>query len=95
MDCDPEFTDEVVKYAAEVVGAERMIPKKVRSTGSEDFSYFGDEVPAQIFWLGGGYEDVTKRISNHNPKVMYSEAALPYGAATYVHCALEWLKNHK
>ena len=95
MDCDPEFTDEVVKYAAEVVGPERMIPKKVRSTGSEDFAYFGDAVPAQIFWLGGGYEDVSKRISNHNPKVLYSEAALPYGAATYVHCALEWLKNHK
>ena len=95
MDCDPEFTDEVVKYAADVVGPERMIPKTVRSTGSEDFAYFGDEVPSQIFWLGGGVDDPAKRISNHNPKVLFSEEALPYGAAVYVQCAIEWLKAHK
>lgn len=95
MYCDPDFTDEVVRYATDVVGAERMIPKKARSTGSEDFAYFGQAVPSQIFWLGGGVEDKSKRISNHNPKVLFSEDALPYGAAVYVQCAIEWLKEHK
>ena len=94
MYCDPDFTDEVVRYAADVVGPERMIPKKERSTGSEDFAYFGQKVPSQIFWLGGGVEDKTKRISNHNPKVCFNEEALPYGVAVYVQCAVEWLKEH-
>ena len=95
MDSDPEFTDDVVRYAADVVGEEKLHPKKQRSTGSEDFSYFGDAVPAQIFWLGAQVDDPAMRISNHNPKVLYNEAALPYGPAVYVHCALEWLKEHK
>ena len=93
--CDPEFTDEVVRYAADVVGQDRMIPKKSRATGSEDFAYFGENVPSQIFWLGAGVDDKTKRISNHNPKVLFSEDALPYGAAVYTQCAIEWLKEHK
>ncbi len=95
MYCDPEFTDDVVRYATDVVGAERMLPKKERATGSEDFAYFGELVPSQIFWLGGGVDDLSKRISNHNPKVLFSEEALPYGAAVYVQCAMEWLKEHK
>ncbi|MBQ2326653.1 MAG: amidohydrolase [Clostridia bacterium] len=95
MDSDPEFTDEVVRYAADVVGEEKLHPKKQRSTGSEDFSYFGDAVPAQIFWLGAQVDDPAMRISNHNPKVLYNEAALPYGPAVYAHCAIEWLKEHK
>lgn len=95
MYCDPEFTDDVVRYATEVVGAENMIPKKERATGSEDFAYFGQKVPSQIFWLGGGVEDKSLRISNHNPKVLYSEEALPYGVAVYTQCAIEWLKEHK
>ena len=95
MYCDPEFTDEVVRYAADVVGQDRMIPKKSRATGSEDFAYFGEKVPSQIFWLGAGVDDKTKRISNHNPKVLFSEDALPYGAAVYTQCAIQWLKEHK
>lgn len=95
MYCDPGFTDDVVKYATDVVGAEMMIPKKERATGSEDFAYFGQAVPSQIFWLGGGIEDKSKRISNHNPKVLFSEDALPIGAAVYTQCAIEWLKEHK
>ena len=95
MYCDPEFTDEVVRYAADVVGEDRMIPKKSRATGSEDFAYFGEKVPSQIFWLGAGVDDKTKRISNHNPKVLFSEDALPYGAAVYTQCAIQWLKEHK
>ena len=95
MYCDPDFTNDVVRYATDVVGAERMIPKKARATGSEDFAYFGQKVPSQIFWLGGGVDDKSKRISNHNPKVLFSEEALPYGAAVYAQCAIEWLKEHK
>ena len=95
MYCDPNFTDEVVRYAADVVGEDRMIPKKSRATGSEDFAYFGEKVPSQIFWLGAGVDDKTKRISNHNPKVLFSEDALPYGAAVYTQCAIQWLKEHK
>ena len=95
MYCDPDFTDEVVRYAADVVGEDRMIPKKSRATGPEDFAYFGEKVPSQIFWLGAGVDDKTKRISNHNPKVLFSEDALPYGAAVYTQCAIQWLKEHK
>lgn len=95
MYCDADFTDDVVRYATDVVGAERMIPKKERATGSEDFAYFGQKVPSQIFWLGAGVEDKSKRISNHNPKVLFSEEALPYGAAVYAQCAIQWLKEHK
>lgn len=95
MYCDPAFTDDVVRYATEIVGEERLLPKKERVSGSEDFAYFGRLVPSQIFWLGGAVDDKSKRVSNHNPKVLYSEEMLPYGAAIYVQCAIQWLKEHK
>ena len=48
-----------------------------------------------LFGDGAGVDDHSKRISNHNPRVLFSEEALPYGAAVYVQCAIERLKEHK
>ncbi len=93
--CDAAFTHEMVDYVEDIVGKEKIIRNTERGSGSEDFAYFGQLVPSQIFWLSAGVEDKSKWISNHNPKVLFNEEALPYGAAVYAHCATTWLKNHR
>ena len=62
--------------------------------GSEDFSIFTDAIPASYFVIGAGVEDESKRVGQHNPKVMFNEDCLAQGAAIYTKVALDWLKNH-
>ena len=93
--CDAEFTADMLKYSADIVGTEKQLRNKQRGSGSEDFAYFSQAVPGQIFWLSAGVEDKSKWISNHNPKVLFNEDALHIGAAIYAHCAISWLKEHK
>ena len=93
--CDAQFTGEMLEYVTDIVPKEMQIRNSERGSGSEDFAYFGKLVPGQIFWLSAGVEDKSKWISNHNPKVLFNEEALPIGAAVYAHCALTWLQKHK
>ena len=32
---------------------------------------------------------------HHNPKVLFDESAMTWGAAMHAQCAFEWLRNHK
>ena len=32
---------------------------------------------------------------NHSPNVLFNEDCMPYGAAGFVNCAVNWLKNNR
>ncbi len=49
--------------------------------GSEDYSYFGEKVPAGYVFLGIADEGKGTGNQHHNPKFNVDDAALPKGAA--------------
>ena len=58
------------------------------SMGSEDFSFFTSHLPCSYMAICAG-ADEGQRYPAHNPKVRFSERALPIGAAVYATVATE------
>ena len=65
----------------------------IRINGSEDFSCVASRVPSVFFGLGTGSPQEGYHCPSHNPKVLFNEEALPYGAAAYAQGATQWLLN--
>lgn len=63
--------------------------------GSEDFAVFSERVPAAYLVLGAGLEDESKRLGQHNPKIVFNEKCLYQGAAIYAGVAMDWLDKNK
>lgn len=62
---------------------------KPTAGGSEDFAYISQQIPAVMVALAAGDPGYPL----HHPKVRFDEDALPYGAAIYAQCAINWLKG--
>lgn len=67
----------------------------VHNMGSEDFAYISDLVPSVYLQVAAGCPEQGACYPQHHPKAVFMEDALPVGAATYVHVAMEWLKHNK
>ncbi len=80
--------------AAAKAGASANGRKAAKATGSEDFAYFSQEVPAIMLALAGGKATDGYIYPQHHPKVMFDENALPYGTAVYAWSAVKWLMEH-
>lgn len=63
--------------------------------GSEDFAVFSELVPSAYLVLGAGLEDESKRLGQHNPKIVFNEKCLYQGAAIYAGVAMDWLDKNK
>lgn len=61
-------------------------------TPSDDFAFVSENVPTAYLMLGAKVEG--NPYPHHNPKVLFDEKAMPYGAAIHAQCAFNWLKNH-
>ena len=95
--CSPAFTDEILGYAAEVIGKENISDEPEVKMGSEDFADLSNEYPdtsAYLFIGAGPDEDTAYPVGQHNAKVVFHEDILPYGAAVTANCAFEYLKNN-
>lgn len=68
--------------------------KSAKATGSEDFAYFSQEIPAIMLALAGGKPADGYIYPQHHPKVMFDETALSYGTAVYAYSAVKWLFEH-
>ena len=79
----------------EIVGEERLLPKKERVSGSEDFAYVLGQVPGTFLGIAAGHPDDGRIYPQHHPKAIFEEDALPSGSAAYAQVAIEWLKNNK
>jgi amidohydrolase len=78
------------------VGADLLGQENVRESrlemGGEDFSYFANEAPSCMFWLGGATPGEPKR-RHHHPRFDVDERCLPIGAALLAEIALRFLKQ--
>ncbi|MCD7948041.1 MAG: M20 family metallopeptidase [Oscillospiraceae bacterium] len=71
------------------------VEKMAPAMGSEDFAFIAERVPSVFFAIGAGGDDPAYRLAtNHNPKVIYNEDCMPYGAAALAWCAVNWLRDN-
>jgi len=75
---DEKEAEFVKKIAEEVVGKENVIEDKP-SMGGEDFSYFLEERPGAMFWLGSGNEEKGLNHPHHSPYFDFDESAMAIG----------------
>ena len=98
MVCSEAFTDEILGYAAEVIGKERIAPQGEVKMGSEDFAFVTQKYPdaCGYLFIGAGPDESTPYpYGQHNSKVVFNEDAMPYGSAVTAASAVSWLANHK
>ena len=86
----PQAVELIKIAAAEVIGAENILPQ-LESLGAEDFSVFTDVVPGAMFTLGARIEGDERQ--HHNPRFDINESCLPIGTAILVKAALDFLRG--
>lgn len=89
---DPALVKELSGYIREL-DADAVKTEQYCETASEDFAYVAEQIPTAFFVLG--CRPRGEAFSHHHPKVVFDEAAMPYGAAVHAQCAVEWLKKNR
>jgi amidohydrolase len=93
---DPKLTERMVPTLTRVAGANDVRVAPLTGT-AEDFSYFGQKVPAMFVFLGvtPRDQDWTKAAQNHSPLFFADESALPVGVRALTNLALDYLFQNK
>ena len=89
---DPALTARMLPSLQAVVGADNVYEPPLQM-GSEDFSLFGQEVPAMFFFVGStakGIDPVTAP-GNHSPEFLLDESSLDVGLRALLQVSLDYL----
>ena len=89
---NPEMLEEVKTYLSEIEGL-TLANDNFRITPSDDTAFISEKVPTVYLLLQARVKD--NPYPHHNPKVLFDESAMTWGAAMHAQCAFEWLRNHK
>lgn len=89
---NPEMLEEVKTYLSEIEGL-TLANDNFRITPSDDMAFISEKVPTVYLLLQARVKD--NPYPHHNPKVLFDESAMTWGAAMHTQCAFEWLRNHK
>lgn len=86
----PDLVKKAGEILPEIIGTDRVLTADqlgaaVRSVGSEDFSYISQQAPSLMLAVAAGEAPC---LPLHHPAVVFSEEALPYGAAAYAGFAM-------
>lgn len=92
---NPEFTEQIAGYAAELFSKKSLYKLNEGGMGSEDFASYTYKLPCAYLLLGAGTKEENPMFGNpmHNEKVVFNEDVLPLGAALHAYCALKWLDS--
>ena len=97
---DKELSETVTGYLKDLLGANRAFTtaelsggKPARGGGSEDFAYVSHEVPSLMLALAAGEPSKGYPYPQHHPKVKFDESVLSTGAAVFVDCAIQYMKE--
>ena len=97
---DKDLSEKVTGYLKDLLGASRAFTtaelnggKPARGGGSEDFAYVSHEVPSLMLALAAGEPSKGYPYPQHHPKVKFDESVLSTGAAVFVDCALQYLRE--
>lgn len=89
---NPEMLEEVKTYLSEIEGL-TLANDNFRITPSDDMAFISEKVTTVYLLLQARVKD--NPYPHHNPKVLFDESAMTWGAAMHAQCAFEWLRNHK
>lgn len=97
---DKDLSEKVTGYLKDLLGANRAFTtaelsggKPARGGGSEDFAYVSHEVPSLMLALAAGEPSKGYVYPQHHPKVKFDERVLSTGAAVFVDCAIQYMKE--
>ena len=97
---DKDLSEKVTGYLKGLLGASHAFTtaelnggKPARGGGSEDFAYVSHEVPSLMLALAAGEPSKGYVYPQHHPKVKFDESVLSAGAAVFVDCALQYLRE--
>ena len=97
---DKALSEKVTGYLKDLLGANRAFTtaelsggKPARGGGSEDFAYVSHEVPSLMLALAAGEPSKGYVYPQHHPKVKFDESVLSTGAAVFVDCAINYLRE--
>nr|WP_072513974.1 amidohydrolase [Ndongobacter massiliensis] len=88
---DKNLADIIKENANELVGACNIVP--YQTMAGEDFSEFGKNIPACLFFVGSGNEAKKTNYPQHHPKFNIDEDALMIGVKMHVMNALNYLNK--
>jgi len=90
---DPALTARMRPSLEKAIGKDKVI-EPLPGMGSEDFSYFANEIPAMFFFVGATpAEHVGKAAVNHSPEFFMDEGALEVGLRSMLQVALDYLRK--
>jgi len=85
---DPDLVEHALGVARDALGAGRAIVQPSPSMGGEDFSYYGQHVPACFCLLGTRPPGVERVPQLHQPDFDFNDEALPTGVELMCRLAL-------
>ena len=88
---DKKMNDIVCSSAQKLNCVEKVVKLDTASMAGDDFSYFGERVPASYFKLGVGNEAIDAIYPIHSPKFKADEDALPIGVSVLAQIAIEFI----
>ncbi|CAM4000206.1 M20 family metallopeptidase [Psychrobacter arenosus] len=93
---NPELTAKMLPTLQNVVGKNNII-EVPKVTGSEDFSFYAQEVPGLFVFLGGTPvgQDASKAPTNHSPNFYADEASFKLGTKALSQLAIDYLAMKK
>ena len=90
---DPSLSRLVADATAEVLGEDAVVTRISSALmGSDDFANYADRIPGVYYFLCTNNPEKNIVESNHNPYFDVDESVLWRGVASYVSCAMEYLK---
>jgi amidohydrolase len=93
---DVELTRRMLPSLERVAGSGRVVEIPL-VTGSEDFAFYGQKVPALFFFVGvtPAGQDPGKAPSNHSPQFFLDESGLDVGLRALLGVAVDYLQGTK
>ena len=90
---NPELTKKMIPSFIAVAGSEN-VQEMDAVTGSEDFSFFADKVPALFFYLGGMTPGTDPKTTgaHHTPDFIIDESGMKTGIKAFCNLVLDYTK---
>jgi len=87
-----KLTKWAVNIFEDLYGKERIVESSPHM-GAEDFAYYGQQIPACFYFLGGGNKAKGYTYPGHNPHYAVDEDAITMGVESMVSLVLNFLKS--
>jgi len=89
---DPEVTKQALE-ASYALGIDLVIDENFHTAGSEDMSYYLNEIPGMFMFVGSANAEAGKSYPHHHPRFDIDENCLPIGISLMLETVLGLIKT--